>query len=76
MPIVNYNLNQSQTPCPSCGYCPTCGRFTHPPQPYLPPEWPNYPRPYWDLPVFGGCTMAWEATTDSCPQNDTEEKPE
>ena len=30
----------SQTPCPACGYCPSCGHQT---QPYLPYQHPTYP---------------------------------
>lgn len=37
----------SPSPCPSCGYCPSCGRGRH----YYP--YPTY-QPYWQTPVL--CT--------------------
>lgn len=41
----------SNSICPSCGYCPTCGRprgnFNYPQYPY----WPYYPGPYYQGPT-------------------------
>lgn len=31
-------------PCPSCGYCPTCGRRN-----YNDPWWYKRPVPYWTI---------------------------
>ncbi len=38
--------------CPSCGYCPHCGRGGHQTQPY----YPSYPYPYWGAPYCGDVT--------------------
>lgn len=32
-------------PCPSCGYCPTCGRRNQTVTPWY--TWPWKPGPYW-----------------------------
>ena len=32
--------------CPSCGYCPHCGRSAHPWAPYQQPYQPSYQQPY------------------------------
>lgn len=35
-------------PCPSCGYCPSCGRRNFGPMPLSPTPWnpPYYPWPF------------------------------
>lgn len=43
----NINLSsqlqgQMNSPCPQCGYCPTCGRPRY-------QEWPRYYGPYWGV---------------------------
>jgi len=34
------------TPCPRCGYCPTCGRAYNP-WPYVQPYYPQPAGPFW-----------------------------
>jgi hypothetical protein len=34
------------SPCPSCGYCPTCGRKN------AAPSWPWFQGPYWVSPYW------------------------
>lgn len=50
-----------ETKCPSCGYCPTCGRgpsFIHYvyPQPTFIPYQPWPYQPWWQSPTTGGFT--------------------
>ena len=40
-------MTNDAKPCPSCGYCPTCGRRGYYPMPYwVNPYWPGS-RPLW-----------------------------
>ena len=36
---------KAETPCPSCGHCPTCGK-TNAPVYQFPYQWPYYYLPY------------------------------
>lgn len=45
------NLNWNQT-CPSCGYCPTCGRHYN--QFNISPYYPRYQPPYFGPTWMGG----------------------
>lgn len=50
--------NEKQGTCPSCGYCPHCGRSARPwviPMPYVQPYVQPYPHPY--QPWYGTHTV-------------------
>lgn len=40
-------------PCPSCGYCPTCGRRN---------GYYGYVYPYWQYPSWQQPTITWSST--------------
>jgi hypothetical protein len=42
---------QQTKPCPSCGYCPCCGRGPSTVTPYPYGRWPYTPTPWWETPV-------------------------
>lgn len=73
---VKVEAPKSEATCPSCGYCPSCGRRAAPywpsPWPYI-PTYPSYPRsPIWAGGSSSGSYITYGFTNTNAPFTKTE----
>lgn len=58
-------------PCPSCGYCPTCGRSS-----YHQPYWYRWNQPYWlgnqQFGTAGGSYVSGSSNLSNASENKQE----
>jgi hypothetical protein len=60
---------ETSSVCPSCGYCPTCGRGGHYHAPYVVPQpWTPTPYPWWNQP------WTYTSCESTMPNNGNETK--
>ncbi len=59
----SYEGDKHAETCPSCGYCPHCGRRNEPFGPSVSPSWPTQPWwPYYPV-VWGTTTISFPTQT-------------